>query len=64
MMEFHLDRRSGLATYRQLELQVKQALRHELRRWVRKARDAGLDAAGMQAVLDHTIRDLLGEGVA
>ena len=130
MMEFHLDRRSGLATYRQLELQVKQALRlgilqpgdqlpaarevvealainpntvlkayrelereglvegrpgqgtfvrrglpgpvigddsllrHELRRWVRKARDAGLDAAGMQAVLDHTIRDELGEGVA
>jgi DNA-binding transcriptional regulator YhcF (GntR family) len=130
VIEFHLERRSGLATYRQLELQVKQALRvgilrpgdqlpaarevvealainpntvlkayrelereglvegrpgqgtfvrrglpgpvlgddsllrQELRRWVRKARDAGLEAEDMRAVLDHTIRDLLQEGVA
>jgi GntR family transcriptional regulator len=130
MIEFQLDRRSGMATYAQLVQQVRQAirlgilepgdqlptarevvamlainpntvlkayrelereglvegrpgqgtfvqrtlggpplgsdslLRRELAGWVRRAREAGLDADDMTAVFADAVRDCFREGVA
>ncbi len=75
MIEFHLDPRSGVATYLQIVQQVKEALRlgtidvgdqlrAEFEQWLAEAERAGLDDESIRALISATLREKLARRVA
>jgi GntR family transcriptional regulator len=68
-LEGLLTSRAGLGTFIQRSLagpslQSHETLRRSLRRWLRQAREAGMDEDSIQALIHDTIRERRGSDIA